>query len=227
MSWRLARSLIVLRDEIDDAFPRRSTRSDGDIGDAAHATRSSDHNPWIVDGRGEGVVSALDITDDDPAGADMGRLVEWLTKVSRDERIKYLIHRGRIYSSYRTSTAPAWAARPYSGPNAHVQHMHISVRSERAYYDDGSPWGVAAAWEKPTMPGPRPVVGPHPLRIGASGDQVKEVQRRAGGASKVDGVYGPRTAAAVRAFQKRRRLPITGVVDQATARRLGLAWASR
>lgn len=226
MSWRIARSLLTLRAEIDAAFPRRSTRSDGDIGDAAHATRSSDHNPWIVDGRGQGVVSALDITDDDVSGADMGRFVEWLAKVSRDERVKYVIHRRKITSSYRTSTAPAWAARPYSGINAHMQHLHISVRSERAYYDDGSPWGVAAAWAKPAASGPRPVVGPHPLRLGSTGSQVREVQRRAGGAGKVDGVYGPRTAAAVRAFQKRRRLPITGVVDQATARRLDLAWTS-
>ena len=50
------------------------------------------------------------------------------------------------------------------------------------------------------------------LRTGSRGDAVKVLQRALGGLA-VDGGYGPRTAAAVTAFQKARKLPATGVTD--------------
>lgn len=226
MSWRIARSLLVLRAEIDHAFPRRSKRSDGSIGDAAHASRTSDHNPWIRDGRGEGVVSALDITDDNASGADMRRLVEWLTTKSHDARIKYLIHERKIYSSYPTTTTPAWAARPYDGLNAHAHHLHISVRSEPHYYDSARPWGVAAAWSTKPAPKPRPKITlTRVLREGSHGDDVKAVQRIVG--AKVDGAFGPRTEHAVRTWQRKRGLAADGIVGPITARRMGLGWGGR
>jgi len=226
MSWRVARSLLTLRAEIDLLFPKRSKASDGTIGDAAHATRASDHNPWIRDGRGEGVVSAIDITDDDASGADMRKLVHWLTTVSHDPRIKYLIHEGKIYSSYPTSSAPAWAARPYSGPNAHKQHLHISVLSEPNRYDDAAPWGVAAAWAKTPAPKPAPKVTlARELKLRAPmmrGDDVKAVQRVVG--VRVDGWYGRDTDRAVTAWQKARGLAADGIVGPKTARRMGFGW---
>src|SRR5262245_17692709 len=56
--WRVARALERMRAQINAAFPQRSKDSDGTIGDAAHASRASDHNAWIVDD-GIGVVSAF------------------------------------------------------------------------------------------------------------------------------------------------------------------------
>lgn len=222
-SWRISRSLLALRAEIDLRFPGRSKASDGSIGDAAHASRNSDHNPWIVDGRGQGVVSALDITDDDASGADMARLVEWLTKTSRDPRVKYVIHAGKIYSSYPTSSAPAWAARPYDGINAHRKHVHISVNSEPAHYDDGRPWGAAAAWAPKPKPKPAPKVTlSRMLREGSHGEDVRAVQRVVG--AKVDGAFGPKTEAAVKAWQKARGLDADGIVGPRTARRMGFGW---
>ena len=61
MAWRVAQSLIRLRDQINLAAPTRSKASDGTIGDAAHATRDSDHNPWVKEGA-LGIVTAMDIT---------------------------------------------------------------------------------------------------------------------------------------------------------------------
>lgn len=157
MTWRVARSLDQLAAELNAAAPDRSRRSDGTIGDAAHASRASDHNPWVPDPAGivDGIVTARDLTDDDEHGADMAKLLHYLTTVSHDPRIKYLIHNRRIYSSYPTSSAPAWAARPYSGPNAHLMHLHVSVRPEPLYFDDARPWGVAAALD-PERPKPAP-----------------------------------------------------------------------
>lgn len=244
MSWRLARSLIQLRKEVDEAFPKRSKRSDGAVGDAAHASRASDHNPWIPDPAGvvDGVVSAIDITDDDASGADMRKLVEWLTKVSRDPRIKYVIHESRIYSSYPTSSAPAWAARPYSGPNAHEQHVHISVDSRPNRFDDASPWGAAAAWVKPPSGQPAPSMpavhhaprwplpdgwyfgeesGPRESVSGYHGYGSKlrlwqEQMRKRGWKITADGRFGPQTQSVVEAFQREKRLNVTGHIWPAT-----------
>lgn len=61
------------------------------------------------------------------------------------------------------------------------------------------------------------------LRQGSSGDSVKRVQRALvlhGARIKIDGKYGPNTAAAVRAFQRNRSLPATGRVDAVTLRSL-------
>lgn len=64
------------------------------------------------------------------------------------------------------------------------------------------------------------------LRQGSSGGEVKEVQRRlknwgyySGG---VDGIFGSRTAEAVRHFQRKNGLKVDGVVGKATYQALGM-----
>ena len=118
MAWRVADSLIVLRNQINAAHPRRRKGSDGTIGDAAHASRSSDHNPWYRV-RGIGVVTAMDITHDPANGVDIDKLSDELV-ASNDPRIKYIIANRQI-----TDDSLRWHS--YSGSNPHVAHMHISV----------------------------------------------------------------------------------------------------
>ena len=89
MAWRVAKSLLHLRDQINQAAPNRSKASDGTIGDAAHASRDSDHNPWVQDGD-VGVVTAMDITDDPGDRCDAEQIVQALLR-SRDARIKYIM----------------------------------------------------------------------------------------------------------------------------------------
>lgn len=58
------------------------------------------------------------------------------------------------------------------------------------------------------------------LDVGSRGRIVRGLQRRLG--VPTDGVYGRRTARAVRRFQRRRALPATGRVDAVTRAALGL-----
>ena len=129
--WRLAKSLHTLREQVDKAYPQRKKTHDGTIGDAAHASRPSDHNPNIMDDI-HGVVSALDITHD-PKHCDAHALAEHL-RTTKDPRIKYIISNARICSP------PGFAWRKYTGSNPHKSHIHISVKGDKRHYDSMARW---------------------------------------------------------------------------------------
>ena len=57
-----------------------------------------------------------------------------------------------------------------------------------------------------------------PFKIGAKGPSVQKVQEGLG--INADGQFGPGTEAAVKAFQKKESLPINGIVDEETYRRI-------
>lgn len=138
--WRVAQSLIQLRKQLDVLAPDRSKLSDGAIGDAEHASRSSDHNPWIMDGN-TGVVTAIDITDD-PVGGFSAEAFSESLRAARDVRVKYVIWNRRIASSKPVGGAKPWEWRPYSGKNLHTHHVHLSVKSEKQQYDSPAVWTV-------------------------------------------------------------------------------------
>ena len=140
MSWRIAESLLKLREQVNAAAPTRSKKSDGGIGDAAHAARTSDHNPWVKDGA-MGIVTAIDITHDPDGGCDAGRLARELID-DEDKRIKYVIWNRQMASSYPAHGHPPWTWRPYSGANPHTKHVHISVQPDKALYDDRAEWDI-------------------------------------------------------------------------------------
>lgn len=152
MAWRTAKSLDALRAQINAAFPNRSKSSDGTIGNAEHASRSSDHNPWVKDGA-TGIVTALDITHDPAHGVDAGALAERL-RLSRDRRIKYIISNKRIANYQAVNGEAAWTWRPYHGANDHTHHFHVSVRPEKSLYDDTSPWVIGGKVPVPVTPTP-------------------------------------------------------------------------
>lgn len=140
MSWRLARSLEALRGELDQLAPRRSKVSDGSIGDAAHASRDSDHNPWVKDRSGVGVVRAIDVTHDPKGGMDCQLLAEHLAeRLGKHSALgsgAYVIFRSRIISTDRLKEG--W--RSYSGSNPHDKHLHVSVGVNS--YDSPEAWGL-------------------------------------------------------------------------------------
>lgn len=136
MDWRLARSLSTLLGQVNSAYPGRSKASDGTIGNQAHATRPSDHNP-----NPQGVVCGLDITHDPANGCDAHALAETL-RTHRHPNLKYLISNSRI-----ASAKDGWAWRPYTGVNKHNKHIHVSVGvgkdgQSKQPYDDTTPWTI-------------------------------------------------------------------------------------
>lgn len=138
-NWYIAKSLEKLRTQVNALYPNRSKASDGGIGDANHASRSSDHNPWVKDAAGNGVVTARDITNDPANGLSARKLAETLV-ASRDPRIKYIISEGQIISSQQQP----WVWRKYTGPNGHFHHVHISVVADESLYNDTSDWNLSA-----------------------------------------------------------------------------------
>jgi hypothetical protein len=142
--WRIAEALLALRKQVNALAPGRSKASDGAIGDPAHQSRASDHNPWVTDGAG-GVVTAMDITHDPAHGCDAGRLAETL-RTARDGRVKYIISNRRIAAAEPKQGQPPWAWRPYAGRNPHDHHVHISVHPEKAKYDSTAKWPIDGAF---------------------------------------------------------------------------------
>lgn len=244
MTYRIAKSLGKLRDQLDAAYPNRSKKSDGWIGDAAHAGTKSEHNPDA-----SGVVRALDVTDDPGHGLS----AEWLAEVlraSRDPRILYIISNRRIASSYPAHGYPAWAWRPYDGLNAHKSHVHVSV-VEGKPADSVKAWTITAdgkapakpkpvkAMTAPAFPLPRgwyfgPKSGPlhsvsgyfQRLTNGRAGNRyLKAWQARMaerGWNITPDGIYGDETAEVARAFQSEKGLTRDGLIGRET---WAAAWA--
>ena len=142
--WRIAESLLQLRKQVNALAPGRSKKSDGAIGDPAHQSRASDHNPWVTDGA-RGVVTAMDITHDPANGCHSEKLAETL-RAAKDTRIKYIISNKKIAASEPKAGKPAWAWRPYAGRNPHNHHVHISVQPEKAKYDSTAKWAIESAF---------------------------------------------------------------------------------
>jgi hypothetical protein len=136
VSWRLARSLIRLLAQVNASAPGRSRTSDGTVGDAAHSSRASDHNPDA-----QGIVRALDLTHD-PGRFDAHAFADRLL-AAQDVRLKYVISRGRIGSGPAGLSPGKW--RPYSGSNPHDKHVHVSVVAGDLGDRDGAWTGVTAA----------------------------------------------------------------------------------
>lgn len=121
--WILNGAVQSLAEQIEAEWPENHP-ADGTVASRPHDANNpnSDHRPRPFSG--PGVVDALDmgeVTEDD------GYLLAEQLRLSRDPRLKYVIHERRIFSSYSNSQRRAWEWGPYSGANAHLSHVHVSV----------------------------------------------------------------------------------------------------
>ena len=193
MAWHVAGSLQQLLLQLNNLAPRRNKASDGSIGDAEHASRSSDHNPWY-----RRTVTARDFTHDPRGGLDCNWLAQALIN-SGDPRIKYIIWNKRIWER-----STGWKA--YHGINPHTHHLHLSVEANPSC-ESKAPWNLGRS-TVPTVP-PSNV-----LRKGDKGDRVRELQVKLN--IHADGDFGSTTEAAVKEFQRKNGLEADGVVGPAT-----------
>jgi peptidoglycan hydrolase-like protein with peptidoglycan-binding domain len=206
MSWRVAASLLVLRDEMNAMAPNRSKVSDGTIGDAAHAATVSDHNPNAA-----GVVCAFDITHDPAHGADMGQVSEFI-RTHPHPSCTYLIFNRRI-----ASAAHGWIWRIYLGSSPHTEHLHVSASHD---YDNKTAWGLANIGAVAPLPPPAPSnpSGAPPLFPLPAGEwfgpESTDPRNHSG--------FFPADAVGVRQYQSQMsargwvRMPVTGRFDAAT-----------
>lgn len=230
MSWRVAQSLLTLRAEVNRAFPDRERASDGTIGDERHALLGSrsDHNPWVVDPRGVGVVRAFDIDagpgkfpsrSQDTVGDTVSEIARKAGKAGHPALLEggYVIYEGKIASA---SSSPAWEWRKHDG-DSHESHPHVSVGRTLKAFDTKEPWGVSTPIPTSSrVPAVTPSSFPT-LRLGDKNDSVRLVQRFLWGSATaktmpVYGTFEATTEKAVRGYQRMRGLPITGVVDATT-----------
>lgn len=212
MAWRLANSLKTLLGQVNATWPSRSKGSDGTIGDAAHSSRTSDHNPDP-----SGIVRALDITHDPKNGLDSRKLAD-LILAKQDPRLKYVISFNRIGSGPAGPAPGKW--REYKTPpnkNPHDHHCHISViprdKDGTDLGEDPRPWdlGAIAVKPQPAAPAAPPVIKP-----GASNEDVAGLQKALG--CVVTGKYAPGSELewALRLFQVRNNLTPDGIAGPQT-----------
>lgn len=146
----LTPALTRLRSGFSEAHPRRSTASDGWIGDLAHQGGTSGHNPDDTPGvsaeRSDAdnipEVRAIDVDVDlipgDRAASRLAMLrdIRRIIATPRDRRrLIYIIFDGLIWSASR-----GWEPATYTGENKHREHAHFSGHPD--YDNDGSAWSI-------------------------------------------------------------------------------------
>jgi hypothetical protein len=126
VDWYLAPSLETGRSEVNRRWPNRDRRSDGTIGDEAHASRASDHNP-----NSRGSVNAWDVDVD---GVDIWLI---LATFERHPSAHYWIYNRRIADRDND-----WRPVQYTGSNPHTAHAHLSIRQSVVAERNTQPWGI-------------------------------------------------------------------------------------
>lgn len=215
-NWRLAKSLVVLTSELEYAYPDTIV---WDIGDAAHQDSWSDHNPnECCD-----VVCAVDVVDD--SDIDLPKFVALLL-AKRHPNLRYVIYDGYIYQRKN-----GFKQQVYNGPNKHKGHAHVSVGNgpdgrSTSNYDSVATWdidelGGVQVPPKPSQPSTGKKLGDKmpTIKRGNKGSRVKMLQGLLiawGHKISVDGVFGPKTEAALRAFQGKYAKPVDGIAGPIT-----------
>lgn len=135
-SWFLVPCLVRMRDEWNAISPKRDKSADGSIGDAAHSSRTSDHNP-----RSDGAVLALDIDSTGPWPGGFDHFVQRVVaqqKSGADSRLEYVIWNHKIASRTRR-----WAWATYTGSSdPHTGHAHFSARHDHSGNTSTAAWHI-------------------------------------------------------------------------------------
>ena len=140
------------------------------------------------------------------AHRDLAQPELWLHSLTRSRKRRALLLRGRREHSRKKHISAALATAMVAGPAAPLAAAQTSSSLQ-----------ASVASESPANRAIEIREGGLPLHLGSSGDLVAHVQRALG--LTADGVFGPQTDSAVRAYQARAGLAVDGVVGPIT-------WAS-
>jgi Peptidase family M23/Putative peptidoglycan binding domain len=127
----------------------------------------------------------------------------WHDSLARSRKRRHNVYLGRRSHARRRSASTALTTAMLMGPVVQIA----------AAASPGS-IGEEASQSSPANRAIAPKAFQGLLKIGSTGDAVAQVQRELG--VTVDGIFGPQTDEAVRAFQSRNNLLIDGVVGQQT-----------
>lgn len=138
---RVAGGILQLFNQADRIAPTRGRESDGAFPSPEHHQQNpgSDHEPHQVAWTTDLVCTAGDYTHDPARGFDADKVAEQL-RLSRDPRIKYVIRRQRMFSSYPAHSVPAWTWRDYAG-TYHGDHVHVSL-VDGLICNNRTPWRI-------------------------------------------------------------------------------------
>lgn len=147
-----------------------------------------------------------------------------LSSGSRGDKVRELQHRLQQLDWFDGLITPDYGRQTEVAVQGFQGKRALPVTGEV----DQKTWDVLASMTKqPTRDQMYNVLKPGPaiLQSGDAGDRVRDLQARlkqVGWYEKlVDGRYGADTVAAVKGFQDKRQIPVTGAVDQRTLDRLG------
>ena len=137
------------------------------------------------------------------AHRDLAAPEHWTRSLERSRRRRELLTKGRREHNRRKHISAALATAVVAGPTAPFAAAQVSGSAS-----------AAIAAESPANRAIEIREGGLPLQVGSQGDLVAHVQK----ALKVsaDGVFGPQTDAAVRAYQASAGLEVDGIVGLAT-----------
>ncbi|WP_374224577.1 peptidoglycan-binding protein [Micromonospora sp. C51] len=182
------------RKEMNALAPKRDKSSDGSIGNTAHQSYPSGHNPDETgnperhDADNINEVRAIDVDADFRVpGLSAQMVVAYLVgrcRAGKERRLIYIIYNRTIWSA-----SSGWQARKYTGSNPHTSHIHLSGHPDGD--DDGRPFGLASVMPKPKPAAGKPAPGPaikFPLPAGYY------FGPKTGPANSVSGHYGRKFA---------------------------------
>lgn len=135
-TWEKTKTIEALFASFNQRFPNRSKASDGTIGDTAHSTGKSGHNPdkpyplpsggsaEYEDNDGRAEVRAGDVTAALNGDVTMQQVIDAIRADSDDRnRFAYIIYNRRICSANN-----GWVWETYDGDNPHDKHAHFSSK---------------------------------------------------------------------------------------------------
>lgn len=220
-AWRLATPLTELRAEVDHAFPKRSKRSDGTLGDARHKKTKSRHNISGGDTKRDNVVEAIDLTHDPKNGYDAHAHARRVA-ANPPACIANIISNRQIWS-------PGKGWRRYIGINGHTKHAHYDTKNG---YESASNynWSIgvhsvpvknaSALSDLGRVQKDIAIAKRQVLRQGSRGTAVIWLQiglnKLTGTHLTTDGNFGSTTDQAVRNLQRFVGMPVDGVVGPRT-----------